>query len=520
MPDNTELVAEVESLKHLFVGTAQAVIETQQMLDGPLGADFLSRREVERQAMLYSIPRTSVDFQFGLSITSTQKVLLILSRKKEEQRQTHQLKFSLVAVPEPPSRMTDAQADAFVLPFYLIEPNFLLSPEEEALLYVRLINALTDPDKWESVLTKPVDLNKEVKRIIKARADTQSEQGLVFFRLSREPDSFLIVRVTDKNLNDSVFVLTPDKPRMVRIYSVEDDDTSSVRYAPFHRLALNIRRWIEGEPPHSVALGANLPPSLGLEYLQPIASSLREGYVSCLNLLAAQKAAQETLWPVFYDLTSVRAELSYSVEYRGEKDAELNFSFRRTVDSETPDEGRDYKLIESKALIRAGRDGDSASIEVELAAPEFVLAGSARNTFLNHINADDEESIGDILDELADGEELRRLYKSFLADDYYRRIAVILLSYRGAKPKEEFLVIWPGEYEGEAREFVFTCKIDGGRLKVTKPILGVDQDVRTVEIDTAAGSDEDTDLSKEQYQAFHNFFHAVRIWRARISRQG
>jgi hypothetical protein len=61
---------------------------------------------------------------------------------------------------------------------------------------------------------------------------------------------------------------------------------------------------------------------------------------------------------------------------------------------------------------------------------------------------------------------------------------------------------------------------EAGALPIRRGWLGdalnrrVEQDISGVELSNL-DSDEDP-VSGEQYRAFHNFFHAVRIWRARM----
>lgn len=546
MSDQSEIVEEVEGLENIFVQMSRSVIGVQQKLDGPLGLDYLARCSAPGQARLYSIPQITVELEFGLTIKDRTKVFLIFAGKDRTQEHKHHLMFSLVAVSEPPPDFPDQPPTA--LPFYLIEPHFLLSPDAEKELYQRLIAALENSDKWESALPgskqlKPTDIDEEIKRIDEAFAkdstdfqeqidsqqtdsvgDKHSEQsrerGLVFFRLDSAPVSYLIVRVTGKSKNDSLFVLTPDaspdRPE-VEIYSLEGDDTSHLRYRPLHLLGLTLRHWLEGTPPLALKVAGGPPGGLGLEDLQLFATFMRDGYTKGLQNLSTQRS--DTAFPVFYDLVNVSAELSYSIDYDKSEDTDQinnpRFNF------ESGDE-QDYKLIQSRALIRALREGNSARMEVELAAPEFALAGAARARFLEYFgDPDSRESppqiVGDICKSFGKSAVAVKMYEGFMMNKSYRQGVVVLLSYKGQKPKPEFMVIWPGAYEGQPRDFVFTCKSPDGEdsLKLTRPIMGVEDSLADVDLNGATTAK--ADLSDEQYQAFHNFFHAVRIWRARVA---
>ena len=76
-------------------------------------------------------------------------------------------------------------------------------------------------------------------------------------------------------------------------------------------------------------------------------------------------------------------------------------------------------------------------------------------------------------------------------------------------PYLAFLVFWPAMWEGRARDFVFTCRMRDEKIRVLDVIMRLDEAVRDVSIQAPSG------LSKKQYKPFHNFFHAVRIWRMR-----
>jgi hypothetical protein len=576
MPEQTELVEEVEGLKTIFSQTAEAIVSVQRKLDGRAGLDgssssfdHVSMSETREQALRYSIPRVSINVEFGLRIDAQRKMFLILPRGSRTQRHTHRLLFSLVAVSEPPLSISDsatAMTGAAKLPFYLTEPFFLLLPDEEKALFAQFLRLLADEEKWQSALPAsaspltPEDVNTEIGRF--ENPDENRERGPVCFRLHTSPASYLIVRVTKKSKNDSVFLFTPEPElgkRPIEIYSIEGDDTPLVSYRPLHLLALAIRSWHEGAPPLSVELSGGLLPDVGLENLQRFAEVMGEGYAQALATLAAQK--DDYMPPAFYDLSEVSAELSYSVEYeQSEGDQELN-SPRFNFQFGNSD---DYMLIQSRAFLRATRRGRAARLEVELAAPEFALSGAAREKFLSYFVSSDSKTVTEIVKDIgreaADNGESSERYESFIKNKNYWRSVVVLLSYRGPMPKQQFLVIWPGlNKSGQLRSFVFTCKRNSGsdELELTDWIMSVEDTLDDVQLTTSAHSEpsaiittalntagvtteastakdadaaggapiltsaivdatvsslaQERDLSEEQYQVFHNFFHAVRI---------
>lgn len=556
MPEQHDSVsADFFRLEDLFTLTAAAVVEMQREFDDRLNPDYLSSCEVRAHQRLFSLPQADVRYQFGLVIdhaTSTWRLLPWKKNEQNEQLHTHQLRYTLAAVPEPPAAPAlNPAAPAPPIPLYLREPYFLLLPAEETDLCGQLTAVLsaTDPHGWVSAVpgsapgsVKELDqklVQAEAKKINDAFANKTSERGMVFFRYADRPTAYLVVRVTAKSHNDSVFMFTPGKqPAPVTIYSLEGDDTTAMRYGPLHRLALNIRRWLQGDLPAvrtrcDDLLQGPAPLQLGLAFLPSFVESMRAGYAAGLAYLSGPAgspphAEPASVWPIFYDLTDVLAELRYSVDYKAD-DPQFHFGRRTTVDDETikgdatadGGSGNEDKLIESRVVIRAERRGRDPDFELELQAPEFVLSGTALETFL----ASAQSSVDEISQTFAAGDAaVKRRYASYLMDIANQRNVVALLSYRGKTPKEEFLVVWPGLYQGKVQEFVFTCKRKqaGATLTDVKVVMRIEQTVAEVKLGTSAtglGDDEtfEEDLADKQYQAFHNFFHAVRIWRARIN---
>jgi hypothetical protein len=563
MPDSPDSFEQVEGLKVIFEETAASVARAQAGLDRDLD-DLLARHETRARAFAYSIPRVGVELEFGLRIVDEKRMLLVLPRGSRKELRNHRLSFDLVAVPDPPPPL-DSAPGAF--PFYLSEPHFMLPPDEEPLRFAQLIAALSNPARRFSLLPsgelKREKLEREVNRLVRAflkdggdrerlrksapegggeflrlvndaisdveagrDVDTNMERGLVYFRLDTAPASYLVARVTDKSKNDSLFVLRPDGTggaTNAEIYSVEGDNTPSVAYRPLHVLGLTLRHWLEGARPLFVKVADEDWPHLvaGLENLQAFAEKLREGYARGASALAAASAAKPGT-PA-YDLAEVFAELSYVVDY-DKSDGGETTGARIEFERQSGD-GDDYVLIQSRAFVRAVRSGRYARIEVALAAPEFALSGSARERFLSFFSPT-RRILRDISREIGEREAER--YAGFIARKDYRRSVVVLLSYKGNRPKQQFLVIWPGtNREGSPKSFAFTCERvdDSEDLKLTRWVLGVDEALDDVLLDTSAAPDDpaggplpaaDKNLSEEQYQVFHNFFHAVRIWRSRV----
>jgi hypothetical protein len=526
-------------VRGLFRATAEATVTAQKELDGALAASYCLSCETDSQRMLYTIPRTSVQFRFGVVEESGGGWRLIPWKQtlKREQMHVHELKFYVDAMTEAPPKVSSA--NGATVSFHTKSPYFMLTPAQEEDLAKQLLAALDPATRsWVSAIPGTVkDLEKLVLREFKdlrtALGKNESEKGPVFFRLESSPQSYLVVRVVGKDANDSIFVVTPEASPQVVIHSLDGDEVKSVSYQPLHHLLHTIRRSQEGalapvltdDVPSVVASEAEaVQTGTGLRGLVPFAEDIRAGYASGLAYLAESKA--ESFWQVenaqltpsvFYDFTGVQARLTYSLGYRQEGEQQrpsLDFGIRRTSfddplkAGEEPDEVR---LIESSALIRATRDAFGPRTEVELKAPEFVLSGAARDRLLKLTLDSDADADSKIQKAFRPN---GKLYSGFIKNEDYQRRVVALLSYRGSPPKEEFLIVWPGDFVGKSRDFAFTCGLNDSRTRLddVKRVFGVEDDLTDVQL---TNNNDEAAATGEQYRPFHNFFHAVRIWRAR-----
>lgn len=520
MPDEPQSIASVEGLRQLFVDVTDAVSKAQRDFDGKLQRDYLAECKTNGQALVYSIPRTSVEMKFGLQIKKETKKFLFFFSKKSAETQKHTLKFSLIAVPDPPQPVKVTNTTD--TPFHLLQPNFLLSHSEEMKRYDELKTALADSNRRLLMFQPDNEFKpqKEIAEIEKALADEMSERGMVCFRLDDVTHAFLIVRVTGKSQRDSIFILRPEQ-KTVEIYSFEGDGNDEVDYRPLHSLAVTIRRWLQGATPLTETVDRKMLEKLGLKSLPELAESLRAAYVDGIKILAEQKVDSEP--PVLYDLTDVSAELSYTIDYNSIDKAP--FDFEKTDSNE-------FAFIQNRALIQLERTAQGVHTEIELAAPEFVLSGGARDSLLSDFDSQEKDKpleklleafwkkYGKKSNESETSFKFR--YTDFIQNKLYRRNVVALLSYKGDKPKAEFLVIWQGlDRKNQPRDFVFVYKKED---KEIKPIMALDEEISEVSLLTPLDSDNpneesDIDLEKEAYQAFHNFFHAVKMWRIRTAKK-
>lgn len=532
-------------LEELFKAIAHAVVTTQQKLDGGLSLDYLAGCALSEHRMIFTIPRTSVQLRFGVVEKSSGGWRLVPWKKNlnREQMHTHELEFFVDAVTDPPPGLTAPEAGGSPVPLYMSTPYFMLTPVEEKEIADRLLADLNPNTRsWISTIPGPVKniealVLSELAAFEHALGDNNSEVGPVFFRYESTPASYLAVRVVRRvfgsDANDSVFVVTPGASPEVVIHSLEGDSVKSIRYPPLHHLLQTIRRWQDGTllPTRTPINSLQGEPEVdqsdnGLASLLPFAADLRAGYADGLTYLSTAESFMEVAGAqvnpsVYYDLTGVRAALTYSLGFKTQGSLptpQFDFVNRRTLDDHplpTDDDPSETKLIESRALIRAFRGVAAPQVEIELEAPEFVLSGAARKRFLTlAVNS------GDEIEKAFDPEDL--LYRDFIETESYHQGVIALLSYRG-DPKEEFLAIWPGAYLDQSRDFAFTCAVnnsDRSRLTNVKAVMRVKDDLDSVTFINADSDNENDEATGEQYRAFHNFFHAVRIWRARMMAGG
>ena len=522
MPSSMQDPYNIESL---FEQMAAAVINTQTRLDLELGPNYLMACQTEAHRLIYSIHRVTVDLEFGLESKKRKKLLGLIPAGKQNERHTHHLRFSLLAVPEAPP-MPAADADERVT-FSVLEPHFLLSPEQERRVYDRLIGALESAD-WRFAFPNGADephsdkARVEAKKIRQSLVKPEADRGMVAFQIDTSPASYLVVRVTGKGSKDGVFVLTPGQSPDVTIYSFEGDGVEHVLYQPLHEIILTVRRWLAGAEPSRLDYPEGVPSetALGLRNLELFAQMLANGYAAGLRLLSRNR--DDSAFPAHYDLSDVNAELAFSVQYGEPKQPQIDFIRRMAPDGRPPSSDEGHELVESRALINVRRAGSGLRVEATLQAPEFVLAGVARTGFLRIINSRDDgdtarENAETIANAFARGDErIARIYLDFLHALYYPGV-VVLLSYEGNRPKGEFLVIWPAPYSEKSGDFVFSCERKGDKIQNVAAVMSLEDTPVGVRVRAAVGNEAKTDLSERQYEAFHNFFHAVRIWRSRVS---
>lgn len=512
MPPETDQ-SNINIIEDMFVEVARGMIGAQRNLDVMTTGDGWS----------FALPKVRVEMNFGLQVEKGKKrILFIPTGQKRKELHTHQLRFSMIAVPEPPpvaglDDMIEGRPQA-----YILQPDYLVPVAEGQKQFQKLAEILLSKDdtQWRfSIPRKSLDKQKMIKetgeegqKILDA-LESKSDRNLVCFRLKRHPASYLIVRLNDNQKDDGLFLYEPDSTPNVTIYSYEGDDREEVSYEPLHRLAMAVRRSQDGAEMVRVDYASEESAQSDANDLQHFIRFFRDGYSRSLGFLATHAAINDdnperSLW---YDFDDAEASLSFSVNLA--KD-ELDIVGRNFV---TADSGN---LIENRTVLRLRREKDKPLVEIEMMTPGFVLSGPARMEFAGII-ADSSEKIASRFAEKAsqgsDRETIKANYQKNILNSEFQNDVVVFLSHSGDEIKPEFLVIWPGIHNGKSRDFVFRCKLkEENKVEDVDIVMRLEDSLVEVKISLAGEQPEMAEQAGITYKAFHRFFNAVRIWRGRM----
>ena len=524
-------------IEDLFVDVVDAALLAQGELDA-------ARRS--QPPDLYSIPRVSANVEFQLTTKTGGRVAIIFPAKKRADLHRHNLGFVLTSSPSPP----EIPAKIFSAgqpPLELVEPPFMVGQQRsggtegvsENELRLLLVDVFRQPGERARVALPGKqsrhknNLSGEADKIERALAKPAPSHGMLYFELATSPRAYLVVRLADKSRKDGLYVVSPGQNPVVEVFSYAGDGRKDVAYPPLHRLLLAIRGWLRGAKPSTRPAPKDFGQNFGIAGLQGFVRFLYEGYFDGLQHLASQLADARSPYPTYYDLTKMEAEISYSVPSEDAANRELEIAGRPSTGNGAG--SQDYEFIESSAVVKIERSGEQATVRLELLAPEFVLIGKKRQAFVDLA----EENAAEIARTIAghavkttgpEGPPPVEKYEAFLKDPDAQDGVVVLLAYKGKRPSNQFLVAWPASGEEGARDFVFSCKLvaKGKHLKVTNVVMCVEDELdqaglHGVEADESNDAlvkllqrnIDDDDLSGKEYKAFHDFFHAVNVWRIR-----
>ena len=452
-------------LRAIFAQTAKAARIAQSELDAR--SRLLGRS--------YAIPRVSLSAKF--STLETQGRFAVVFGQKSEQEQDSQLNFSLnlAADPMPLETSSDAPLDTTVL-----LPPFLVTPEVRADVLKRLCVELGSIDR--------IRYRNELGEIESAEANRSEDPGIVVLALDR-PRSYLLVRLG--NANDGIFLLNLEDPEPLEVFSFAGMRERLIAWKPFRELFANLRKWQRQQFLGVECSSRSLPEKLGKIEIRAFATEMWEGFRSARRELTTADEVQEP--SSYFHLQDVSAALSYSIPVPTRQGSE-SIPFVRTQTTISIDES----------------DPGFPVMRVHLIAPEFVVVGDGRAALLELLRKNLEASSADSLWSVIDP-TYKAAYQRAFTDERRRQDALALLSYRGMLPQNQFLFLWPASIRGEEREFAFSLRYEGSRLRDPELVLPLENPLG--DFVSSSSLPEARDVQYDRYHsALHNFFHAVWVW--------
>jgi hypothetical protein len=452
----------------MFTSVAAAVSRTQRLLD---------ERLPYRPALAYHLRKVDISARFGA--TQTQGGIFFWVGHSSRQDQEHIVKFSLL-----PTQSTALEGTALTSGQIAVRaPALLVPPTERTDIVVELINFLAHGGSR---------FQDEVSMVKEALAKAKDDPGLTMLRLTAQ--RMLIVRLG--GVNDGIFLRdTSTNPRYT-VFSYMGADEDQLLWTPFGELFAVFRQWQLERCPLVPIGGLSPPPRLGSIEVARFGDELGQ---------AAASARQEVVpldphvYPVHYVLRNLSTDLAYSVA--------------RGTD---PEEAAAASLIRSVARVQV----DGGPPKVHLLSPEWILTGAQRSAFFDLFDDFLQLEPGDkrgIWKHLA--KEYISDYRRSLLDGRRRSNAIVVLSYRGKVPVNQFLVIWTGTIsdaglEGEERDFAFRVTLDGKCLVFNTLTLPLEDPVHpwsavpSVQKQFASAQVE----YNADHPGLHDFFHASWIW--------
>ncbi|MEO8371374.1 MAG: hypothetical protein ABI806_19465 [Candidatus Solibacter sp.] len=432
-------------LHHLFEDTATAAMAAQRELD---------HRSVEAAHHYYSIPRVQVAAKFGLSVDHSGLIALLLGSGHKEQF-THTLQFALTAIPNPaPAALPPDLTPSVTL---ITEPTWMVDPLSRRHLGDVLALALRAGRCRFAQPAAPTgdDLAREAEEIEATIVNTKDDSI-----------GYLVVRLGDGGIfggHDGVFLLEPGADLQVTVFDFLTSDQDWTSWSPFAQWLGVWTQWLAAGRPGNPVNSATIPGSFGSIAFLDLAQGLWQAYAAARRTLSGTEPS--------YRIQNVGTELSFAIPPSG------------GGDDDTP-------YISSRVSLQIQQAAGQERLAVRLVAPEYLLVDDARAAFGQQLAAATQA----VLAETADPE--RDAIAAALSDRNRRDAALVMLSYRGGHPKNEFLVVHPAAWNGAEAQFAFTCRIGKHGIESVK--------LRKHLAENAVSNDE--------YVGIHNHLHAIRIW--------
>ena len=476
-----------EALASLLPESVGALIAAQRELD--LGATPDEEASGTR-FHLTSIPSADLRITFGLSVS--RKHGFIVTRRTTSALR-HQLTMTLQAVPEP---IAPPRGGWTPTVFSFFEPGFMLDPEREIDLGMALCDALANN---QVTINVPEPEKVRAHAIQEAGAALREqllqpdrpELGVVAFRVGDRPETSLVVIVTEKAKRDGVFLLEAGRAPIV--YSIPGDRNDAMFYDPLHRFTIAVGEWLSGAAPRRRTGLTRLPREWGFTTLEVFSDALVSGYQRCVEQLS-QPQSSGTLTQQF-DIARVRAEVVFGIRQGGTPAITI------AQDSAGSDE-----LIFGKVQLEFERQVTAVGVALTLVAPGYVLAGRAKDAFVERV----QRIAREVAREFDDDRTID--YEMAIKQPSNPGQIVVLLAIDHPDDPFTYLVTWPVRTSAGERHFVFRCVEDDDSLDDIEPLLLASDRLGGVS-DGAASLAIDDDA----YEAYNRFFRAARVWRSGVA---
>jgi hypothetical protein len=358
-------------------------------------------------ACQYAIPRTRIEFRFGLRIESQGRFLFLFGRKTAGAFSDHKLSSLIYATPVRPSTPAELP-NALEISL----PPYLLPADREQDLATAAARAAGKP-------------------FVPAQG---KDPGCVCFLLE-SGSNCLVVRLEDNPKKDEIYLYDPDS-EAVKPQSTMDYAT----FRPLFEILREAQRGNRNLPyvyPFGIDRGLEL--QWGWERFDNLLIQIWESYRAGMVVLSARESRQDP--EMYFSIDDFRGEFYYSAWPQPEKAAAGNNYFDANAG-----------WIHNHVVV--AHDSRHPSPRIELSAPEFVLSGEVRERLLvvvandaDRVSRECRESLGIALDPVE--------FQSAPQD------VLLLLSYEDEPPSRGFLAVWPTS----AGEYLFTFDSDGNEIK-------------------------------------------------------
>ncbi len=450
------------SLEELVVGAAEALTGALPVI-AERSEERLANRPRGAPAFLYHVPRLVVDFTVEAAERSRARWLL--SSRQTEDALESDFRVELVSTAAEPRALPHRVEITVGLPRLLSFDRWEL---RTAIVDLLEHLAETSPP-WRGGETLALQLGQAAAALAAEPPEPRPWVAALLLRTRPAARLLCLLGEGEDGLGDAVFELAGKPghvPEEVVPVTYPGDARRGVRFDPLYRLLIALRDWeqrgAKATEERSLTGGAVLHG--GLDKMQ---AQLRE---VLLEMQSAHRGAQAVLRQRSYRVGRLSGRL------RATLTRERRILFRRQ-------RGQIENTVELALEQRQGR----LEARARWSLPEFVLSGDERDR---------------VLEAVAKNRSLRDRLEEGAALDRHREASVFLAPGSSLRDRG-YLVVWPGTFEGQARDLVVVARL--GRKKVRRRVLLEFED----QLDGRAG---DAVIAERDYFTFHRLLAALTGW--------